>query len=397
MRRTLSVAVALPAPAARRRLVAMPSCVANKPRVVCASLVPGAAVPWKLLSNEIGRNAISIANPLPCPLPTKAGATLPFSLFGLDEQQTIKPQTFLWTAQMVIAFSRDSLLKGTLMAQRESPFFTVTPRSLSGLAVVFLLFAMLFALMNGQKMKALRANIVPPRAPVAATVNASGGGTTAAQQPNKTADTERAAKAEAALAQAEKEKADLKGKLDASQQEIAALRQRAAEPQKNSSPAAPVNPAPADNAQSTDLQSQVDDLRRQLDGAEKEKALLAEKLQDVQERPSVPKEAPKAETRKRRETVSTRRESGGGHRAGVHGTVLAYNQAYNFVVLNLGARNGVEPNSEMLVLRDGTLIGKIRISSVEPATAIGDIMSNSLARGVQVQPGDNVIYAGTSP
>ena len=37
----------------------------------------------------------------------------------------------------------------------------------------------------------------------------------------------------------------------------------------------------------------------------------------------------------------------------------------------------------MLVLRDGTLIGKIRISSVEPATAIGDIMSNSLARGVQ--------------
>ena len=279
------------------------------------------------------------------------------------------------------------------MAQRESPPFTVTPRSLSGLAVVFLLFAALFALMNGQKMKALRANLVPPRAPVAATVNASTGGTTGAQQQNKTADTERAAKAEAALAEAEKEKADLKGKLDAGQQEIAALRQRAAGPQTNSSPAAPVNPAPADNAQSADLQSQVDDLRRQLDGAEKEKVLLAEKLQDVQERPA----APKAETRKRRETVSARREGGTAHRAGVHGTVLAYNQAYNFVVLNLGARNGVEPNSEMLVLRDGTLIGKIRISSVEPATAIGDIMSNSLARGVQVQPGDNVIYAGTSP
>ena len=279
------------------------------------------------------------------------------------------------------------------MAQRESPPFTVTPRSLSGLAVVLLLFAALFALMNGQKMKALRAHLVP----VAATVNASAGGTTGAQQQNKTADTERAAKAEAALAQAEKEKADLKGKLDAGQQEIAALRQRAAGLQTNSSPSAPINPAPADNAQSADLQSQVDDLRRQLDGAEKEKVLLAEKLQDGQERPAAPKEAPKSETRKRRETVSARRESGSPHRAGVHGSVLAYNQAYNFVVLNLGARNGVEPNSEMLVLRDGTLIGKIRISSVEPATAIGDIMSNSLARGVQVQPGDNVIYAGTSP
>ena len=81
---------------------------------------------------------------------------------------------------------------------------------------------------------------------------------------------------------------------------------------------------------------------------------------------------------------------------GVRGTVLAVNHAYNFVVLNLGGRNGVEARSEMLVVRDGTLIGKIRIASVEPTTAIGDIISSSLARGVQVQPGDIVIYAGTN-
>jgi cell shape-determining protein MreC len=286
------------------------------------------------------------------------------------------------------------LLNGTLMAQRESALFTVTPGSLGGLAVIFLLLATLFAVLNGQKVKALRANVAAPHASLPAKVNALTGANTGAQQQGKTADTDRAAKAEGALAQAEKEKADLKGKLDASQQEIAALRQRAAGMPTNSNSGAS---APADNAQSTDLKSQVEDLRRQLDGAEKEKALLAEKIQDVQERPVQAKEAPKAETRKRRETTSVQRQSSSGHRAGVHGTVLAYNQAYNFVVLNLGARNGVEPNSEMLVLRDGTLIGKIRISSVEPATAIGDIIGNSLARGVQVQPGDNVIYAGTSP
>jgi hypothetical protein len=301
--------------------------------------------------------------------------------------------------EIIIAFSRDSLLKGTPMAQRESALFTVTPGSLSGLAVIFLLLAAFFALLNGQKVKALRANAATPRASVPAKLNASTVGTTEAQSRGKTADPgDQAAKAEAALAQAEKEKADLKGKLDASQQEIAALRQRAAGTQTNSIPSAPGTPAPADNAQSADLQSQLDDLRYQLDGAEKEKALLAEKLQDVQQRPAQIKGAPKAETKKRRETASVQREGGGSsHRAGVHGTVLAFNQAYNFVVLNLGARNGVEPNSEMLVLRDGTLIGKIRISSVEPATAIGDIMTNSLARGVQVQPGDSVIYAGTSP
>jgi len=253
--------------------------------------------------------------------------------------------------------------------------------------VIFLLLAALFAVLNGQKVKALRANTVTARAPVTAKVNAPTSG--------KTADTDRAVKAEAALGQAEKEKADLKGKLDASQQEIAALRERAAGMQTNSNTSTPGTPAPADNAQSPYLQSQVDELRRQLDGAEKEKALLAEKLQDAQERPV--KEVPKTDTRKKRDSASVQRQSSSSHRAGVHGTVLAYNQAYNFVVLNLGARNGVEPNSEMLVLRDGTLIGKIRISSVEPATAIGDIMSNSLARGVQVQPGDSVIYAGTNP
>jgi len=287
------------------------------------------------------------------------------------------------------------LLKGTLMAQTDSALLTVTPRSLSGLAVIFLLLAALFAVLNGQKVKALRANAATPHASVTAKVNAPMGATTGAQQQGKTADTDRAVKAEAALTQAEKEKADLKGKLDASEQEIAELRQRAAGVQTNSNASTPGALAPAENAQSTDLQSQVDELRRQLDGAEKEKALLAEKLQDAQERPV--KEATKTDTKKRRDTASVQRQSSSSHRAGVHGSVLAYNQAYNFVVLNLGARNGVEPNSEMLVLRDGTLIGKIRISSVEPATAIGDIMSNSLARGVQVQPGDSVIYAGANP
>ncbi len=131
--------------------------------------------------------------------------------------------------EIVIAFSRDSLLKGTLMAQRESALFTVTPGSLSGLAVIFLLLAAFFVVLNGQKVKALRANAATPGAPVLAKVNTPTRGTTGAQQQGKTADTEdRAAKAEAALAQADKEKADLKGKLDASQQEIAALRQRAA-------------------------------------------------------------------------------------------------------------------------------------------------------------------------
>ena len=78
----------------------------------------------------------------------------------------------MWAVEIVIAFSRDLLLKGTLMAQKESALFTVTPGSLSGLAVIFLLLAAFFALLNGQKVKALRADAVTPRAPMPAKVNA---------------------------------------------------------------------------------------------------------------------------------------------------------------------------------------------------------------------------------
>ena len=76
------------------------------------------------------------------------------------------------------------------MAQRESALFTVTPGSLSGLAVIFLLLAAFFALLNGQKVKALRANAATPRAPVSGKVSASTRGITGAQQQGKAADAE---------------------------------------------------------------------------------------------------------------------------------------------------------------------------------------------------------------
>jgi hypothetical protein len=370
-RRIPSVPAAWLAPAEWRQLAPQPFFVANKLPAVSASLVPCAAVPWNLYRLKI-RETQSASKPI----------VLCLRAVLFSPGSPCSPE-------ILIAFERDSLLKGTPMAQRESALFKLTPRSVSGLAVIFLLLAAFFGLLNTQKVKALRASAATPRIPAQAKVNTPINGAPEATQHGNSADADRAAKAEAALAQAQKEKADLQGKLDASQQEIAALRQRAAGTTQSPT-------APAENPQSADLQSQVDDLRRQLDSAEKEKALLAEKLQDAQERAAQPKQAPGTETRKRREIGTAQRESS-SHRAGVHGTVLAYNQAYNFVVLNLGARHGVEANSEMLVLRDGTLIAKIRVSSVEPATAIGDIITSSLARGVQVQPGDNVIYAGTSP
>ena len=276
------------------------------------------------------------------------------------------------------------------MPHREAASFAVTQQNVIGLSVLCLVLAGILGLFNSHKVKGLRADVVNATAArdaaqhrrTAEPQRSPGTGETAATgREDKVAEAEnKAAKAEEKIAQLQKEKADLQTKLDANQNEIASLQKRAEEPETAAKPAE----SPASVASTADLQAQLDDARRQIDSAEKEKAFLSEKLQGAQEHSTQAQEG-----KKRREY--------GVRRAGVRGTVLAVNQAYNFVVLNLGGRHGVEPNSEMLVLRQGTPIGKIRISSVEPATAIGDIITGSLARGVQVQPGDTLIYAGTNP
>jgi predicted RNase H-like nuclease (RuvC/YqgF family) len=264
------------------------------------------------------------------------------------------------------------------------------------LVILLVVLAAFFGFLNTQKMKALRTTVATAQAArdaaerrIREKLNMPGsGGTVAKEQQAKVVEAEkRTAKAEADLAQTQKEKADLQTKLDENQKEITSLQQRGEETGKDPN-GSTVDSAAATPAVAADSQSQIADLRRQLDGAEKEKTFLSQKLQDMQDHAGQPKE-----TKKKRETA----KESVPRRTGLRGTVLAVNQAYNFVVLNLGTRHGVESNAEMLVLREGTLIGKIRISSVEPTTAIGDIIGNSLALGAQMQPGDSVIYAGTNP
>lgn len=261
---------------------------------------------------------------------------------------------------------------------------SATPRNLIGLSILFLAVAGVFGILNTTKVKSLRSNVVDATAAKESAERRRAQGekdvkareAAIAAEKAKIGDTEsRVAAAEAELVKLQTEKSDLQSKLEANESEITNLQKQFEETKPSSA-----NPGAAS---SVELQAQLDDARRQLEDAEREKSFLSEKLQSLQTRSSQLEEE-----KKRRVAVAGK--------VGVRGVVLAVNQAYNFVVLSLGGRQGVEPNSEMLVLRDGSFIGKIRISSVEPATAIGDIITSTLARGVQVQPGDIVIYAGSN-
>jgi predicted RNase H-like nuclease (RuvC/YqgF family) len=125
----------------------------------------------------------------------------------------------------------------------------------------------------------------------------------------------------------------------------------------------------------------TDDLKKQLD----EKNILNNQLEaKVKDQDAQLDALKKREDQRRNKAM----------RNGLEGKILAVNPSWNFVVLNLGDRNGVVSNAEMLIKRGSQLIGKIRITSVEPSTSVADIVVNSVRSGLSVQPGDTVIYAG---
>jgi hypothetical protein len=268
------------------------------------------------------------------------------------------------------------------------PRFAITSRQLIFASVVLLSLAAVFAFLNLQKTRRLRAEVAQSETSRVSAEQQSASREKQFKEREATVveanarfddSQNKIANHEAELTKAQAEKNDLQTKLRANETEIAELRKRidAAE----TKPAAGNSPA---SSLVVELQAQLEDAKKQLDAAEREKILLSDKVKLTQERST------------QLETERKSRPTPGANNPGIRGTVLAVNQAYNFVVLSLGARQGVEANTEMLVLRGGSFIGKIRISSVEPATAIGDIITSTLARGVQVQPGDTVVYAGNN-
>lgn len=267
----------------------------------------------------------------------------------------------------------------------------ITSRQLIGCSVALLALSGVFGLFNLQKTRGLRHEIIQSesdrqtedRLRLSRETELKGREAAVAEANAKFVHTQgKLANTEAELLKAQTEKNDLQTELQTNEAQIAELRQRI---ENAASKPSAANPPATSTASAAELQVQLEEAKKQLDAAEKEKILLSDKMKVLQE----PSTAPLLESAKpRRPPV--------GRDPGIRGSVLAVNQAYNFVVLSLGGRQGVEPNSEMLVLRGGSLIGKIRISSVEPATAIGDIITSSLARGVQVQPGDTVIYGGSN-
>ena len=75
---------------------------------------------------------------------------------------------------------------------------------------------------------------------------------------------------------------------------------------------------------------------------------------------------------------------------GTKGNIVAVDPKYDFVVLDIGENDGVLPWAQMLVNRDGKLIGKVQITQVEPNRSIANVLQDW--KQDDVMEGDQVIF-----
>lgn len=78
-------------------------------------------------------------------------------------------------------------------------------------------------------------------------------------------------------------------------------------------------------------------------------------------------------------------------------TVLSVDNSWGFVVVNKGSENSnITEQSELLVSRGGSYVGKLKVTSLEPRQTVCDIVAGSLRTGQRIRSGDRVSLSQTA-
>tara|TARA_R110000850_G_scaffold66894_1_gene148441 strand:- start:2401 stop:3192 length:792 start_codon:yes stop_codon:yes gene_type:complete len=73
-------------------------------------------------------------------------------------------------------------------------------------------------------------------------------------------------------------------------------------------------------------------------------------------------------------------------------TVIAVNKEWGFVMVNAGRVHGVSADASLLVKRGSERVARLRIVNLESSIVVADVVDDSSVSGINVQPGDKVIF-----
>jgi hypothetical protein len=181
---------------------------------------------------------------------------------------------------------------------------------------------------------------------------------------------------EAAVATAKSDAEKSKSELEASIKKVADLETRVAAASTNTP--APTN---ADSGPVVLLQGELANVKKELEEARQVQETLRNREKESAEKLA----AAERQVQEYRRPIE---------RAGLTGRIKSVTPGWNFVVIDVGDRRGATVNSPLLVYRDGAVVARLRITSVEPTESIADVVPGSMVRGQSIQPGDRVVFAG---
>jgi SMC interacting uncharacterized protein involved in chromosome segregation len=124
-------------------------------------------------------------------------------------------------------------------------------------------------------------------------------------------------------------------------------------------------------AQIVDYQAQAEAKKKEVSGEQEKLDLASKALSDV---------IAKIESRKK-----------AFERNAMTGRVIAVNPDWGFVVLDVGEKEAITPDTKLIVIRGTETVGKLSILSVTGQKTVANVLTETLAPGMSPAPGDRVI------
>jgi hypothetical protein len=148
-------------------------------------------------------------------------------------------------------------------------------------------------------------------------------------------------------------------------------------------------PAPMpDPAQEQKIAKLTEELEKTKQTAEAEQKRLTQKAMDL-------------EGKLTRLTAKNKAEGGdgktvggggsGGAQKAVTGTVVALNDGWNFVVVDLGDKNGITPETQLAIQRQGKVVAQLKVTEVRPKHVSAGVEYAPGSRKEKVLLGDTVV------
>ncbi len=220
-----------------------------------------------------------------------------------------------------------------------------------------------------QNLKAIKADLVKK-------TDAKGKRTKELEDYTKQRDDRRVevAKVNSDIADKVKQTEDLKKTLDEAQKQLALIKEQIAK-------AGDLKKLIAEVA---DLSKQVKESEASIANQEQQKAIVEGKLAATNDQV---KKLQEIDTRQRRGQIEP----------GLTARVSQTYQGYGFVVINKGNSSGLYANNMLDVKRGKTLVAKLRVRDVEQNQSVADLVPGSLANGESIQAGDLVVAVPQAP